>query len=1199
MQAQAGLFPQGAMPGTMSSNFALGGQGGFGANMFPAQQWQTFTNQSPMMQGPTGVMMPMMPGAAFNPYAMAGGGAAMSPVANLYAPAIPPPPPAYAGAQGRVMSPFPALYGPPPAPPMFDTAFSAGRAQIEATDMRYDQSRLTGYGVSARIGGNLAAAGVGALAGGMTAGPVGAIMGAIGGFIGGELAGVGQASQNAFMNTIAAPAANMMGYGRGIHHMSRGFAMGGDYGDVIGAGMSHQASVHSARMLEDMGNSASFRRETGNMFNASDVMKVTQLGADQGLMSGVQSPDQLIRRSREVLKSAKAIMEFANEPDMQRIVEVMGQMQASGLNLHETVQAVSHGRAAARMAGMSFEQMAATGGAMGSQTYQSMGLSQGLGFQVGMGNLGQARLGQHQGVLGQGLLSLMGGAAGYAGLNNMYSASALQMPMMVPGLMSASGGLDANSIQRLVRGGVDHFDLTRRGSENLSAMTGRMGSSGLGMAVMMQPYLQDAVGRMQESQGVFSRRNIEDQTILNTMRSFGQRNDSGFSTMAQALGMGQSQALGRLQELTNPDYFRGQREQIDATRRERRATYLQGVEDRAPGWWENFSEDPENGGSGSAGRWGTRIGFRVRNAYETFAHGGPSAVGAYGSAAARRQQESFTASARGRDLMRRMAEDAGRAAPPELSTMGRINADTSIMENHGAGWLSAGLAARSGAYLGLGMSQGERNFEVSQIQETGRAYQSMLNATPRQRAEAAQHVTQDFGNQAGASAFALAVAQRANRSGSTDGTGFRHLADEAAGLVAFGGMSGNRGLSGADLRNDYIRAATQAGGLGEGRAMLNWNNQSDRLMQSISGDARLMFNSTGLQRINRAIQDGQTITGDNTSIASVLERRRNDAYEPLLGREVGTREITQFNRLADMQGEGVGDTEEKRRLSRQYGAMINGLQTQLGGRDRDRAAQRISELTQEMRRRGTFTSSELDQIHAGVGSHTAEIEGDEGLRQVGQRLLAHQATAGQLIDAGAALGDRREAFDGLMRRTRGAESLARDTDSPLGRLFEGTTARGKDFDTVLRENIARRAQDRDYMESLTEQQRDAVRRAAQGDDGAFADISGRASRRGQAEEDAGKRFKDSWWARLMSADQRIGDTREDYVRREGARGTQDDAHAAAQTDQVDDTESQARGLGVGGENSELRAAARDLRDAARMISTAAQSGQMENLLNTQ
>lgn len=1195
MQAQAGLFPQQAMAGTMASNFALGGQGGFGANMFPAQQWQTFTNQSPMMQGPTGVMMPMMPGAAFNPYSMAGSGAAMSAVANLYAPAIPPPPPAYAGAQGRTASTFPPMYGPPPAPPMFDTAFAAGRAQIDATDMRYDQNRIAGYGVAARIGGNLATAGVGALAGGMIAGPAGAIAGAIGGFIGGELAGVGQAAQNAFMNTIAAPAVNMMGYGRGIHHMSRGFAMGGDYGDVLGAGMNHQASVHSARMLEDMGNSSSFRRETGNMFNASDVMKVTQMGADQGLMSGVQSPDQLIRRSREVLKSAKAIMEFANEPDMQRIVEVMGQMQASGLNLHETVQAVSHGRSAARMAGMSFEQMAATGGATGSQTFQSMGLSQGLGFQVGMGNLGQARLGQHQGVLGQGMLSLMGGASGYAGLNNMYSASALQMPMMVPGLMSASGGLNASSIQGLVRGGVDHFDLTRRGSENLSNMTGRMGASGLGMAVMMQPYLQDVVGRMQESQGQFSRRNTEDQTILNTMRSFGQRNDSGFATTAQALGMGQTQALARMQELTSPDYFQGQREQIDATRRERRATYLQGVEDRSPGWWENFSEDPENGGSGSAGRWGTRISHRVRNAYESFAHGGPSTVGSYGSAASRRQYELYTSGARGREAMNRLAADVGRAEAPELSSMARINADTAIMENHGAGWLSAGLAARSGAYLGIGMSQGERNYEVSQIQETGRAYQSMMNATPRQREEASRHVAQDFGNQEGASAFALAVAQRANRSGSTDGTGIGHTFT----ALTHPGVAGNRGLSGADLRNDYVRAATGAGRLSEGRALLNWNNQSDRMMQSISGDARLMFNSTGLARINRAVQDGQTITGDNTSIASVLERRRNDAYEPLLGENVGTREITEFNRLTDMQGEGVGNTEEKRRLSRQYGAMINGLQTQLGGRDRDRAAQRISELTREMRRRGTFTSAEMEQIHAGVGSHTSEIEGDEGLRQVGQRLLAHQATAGQMIDAAGNLGDRREAFDGLMRRTRGAESLARDPDSPLGRLFEGTTARGKDFDTVLRENLSRRSQDQDYMASLTAQQRTLVQGAARGDEEAFSRLSGRAGERGLAEENAGKRFKDSWWARLMSSDQRMTDTREDFVRREGARGTPEDAAAAAQTDQVDDTESQARGLGVGGANSELRAAARDLRDAARMISTAAQTGQMEDLLNTQ
>jgi hypothetical protein len=102
-------------------------------------------------------------------------------------------------------------------------------------------------------------------------------------------------------------------------------------------------------------------------------------------------------------------------------------------------------------------------------------------------------------------------------------------------------------------------------------MTERLGVGGLGMAVAMQPMLQDSLGRMIQAQGPFAQRNMEDRQVLSLARQMGMGGSQGFLTAAQALGMDRTQALARATEMGSGAYWSTQRAQLATDQREARA----------------------------------------------------------------------------------------------------------------------------------------------------------------------------------------------------------------------------------------------------------------------------------------------------------------------------------------------------------------------------------------------------------------------------------------------------------------------------------------------------------------------------------------------------------------------------------------------------------------------------------------------------
>lgn len=1179
MQQAAGILPGGFVPpqnplvypGMVSANMAIGGQGGFGAGMFPTQQWQTFTNQPAMTQGPTGVMMPGMPSAPYNPYAPAGLGGHGPIAPRLYGPGVPQPPPAYAGAQGR-MTP---LFGPSPAPAYFENPFQAGLSQEQATQDRYFRGAASGYGMLGRFGVDAIGAGIGGMIG-RRFGMGGA--GAAAGAMASEYFGAGAWGQNATMNNVVAPAVNMRAYAAGIQNVSQSFVGGGDFSNVSGSGFSHAASVRSARLLEDMATSPNFQRETQEKFNRADVMKITQLGAKEGLLGGVQNPQQLQSRVRDLAKSLSTFMELANEPDIQRAVQTMGQMRASGLNYSETIRSVQNGRAWARMAGTTFEQLSATGGSYGSQTYGAMGLSQGLGFQTGMGNYGLARMGQNTGAVSTQMMGLMGGVDNAANLSNMFSASFLQMPMLAPAMMNGRGGLDANSLRGLMSGRANMFNMPGQGISALGGMTRSMGVEGLGLAVALQPMMQDTIGRVMESQGPFARRNVEDQQILGFQRSMGQHGAAGFLMAGQAMGLDRTQALARAREMGSSDFYDQQHDQVEALRRERRAEHLRAVEARRPSTMDYIASESSSVDSLREGYRGARAG--VRNLYEDLSNGTPYAGTQFTTRESRDRFEQYSREHGAEALSRSHVS----RSEVENTWGARYNADRAIYAGSGARGSLLTVGSMISATFGDDATRAE---EVRGMRRIGNMGQNLLNTSSEEATRA-----QGFLNRQGVSStdmlrFGASIGDLSGRTQTPFGGVI------GAGLMNAGLSMGSRYLTGMGVDPIAGQRMVSTGQMGEafaastGRSQEFFNQNQRTVLQGASPYARAFMDSRGLDQWNRAIQATQALGGASVDI----EGTERNVYRGVLGEGANnSRERRALDRISDTaQGVGRGAVAEK---SRQALAVIRTLQTQINGPDGSRARARMREVTEELFRTGGLSQSEQTAFLSQMEITNNTQMDDHDARSAGRDMMGQNVSGKELLTRfGRAEGGRNEAT--YLRRFRmGAESLGNE-GGVNGALFNGATD-GSSF----QRNIAAVAGNEGLMESADAETRALIRRANTGDQAAVTQLANRSTTRGRQGERAEQRFDSRWYARLFSTDQSVFDTKDSFRRKEMARGTPTDRDAERSDDAIETTRREARSQGIGGDMDQLAEVTRNLAQVTRSLEHVVEGNAVTNLMGS-
>lgn len=1010
MQAQAGLAPpQVIFPGQVSAAIAAQGPVGAFGTLYPTQTFQTSIGAPPIFQGPTGIMAPMMPSSPYNPYAPSSGGGGVPAYGGFsgspspFRPYAPNPPPAYGGFQGQGAVPFA-----PPAPqPAFDTAYGGFVAQQQAEERRGWVEGRGASGVMARLGANAAVGAAGAFMG-RKAGPWGALAGGMVGFLGAELSGFGQGAQNLHGDWSTGPRLSEQGLASGIEHASRGFVSSGPQLNAIGQGFSHRASHAAAHGITSLADSSAFRSETRERFNTQDLSRMTQLGAQSGLMSGVNSSSQMVSQVRDIARMVSAFTELAKEPDFVRAVQGLGNLRASGLNLHESLNAVAQGRSQARMAGTSFQGLMEVGGSIGSQTYQSMGLTQGLGVMSGMGNYAQAAASVNRGTLGTQLSSLAGGAQGIGTFNSMYSAAALQHPMTVPGLMGSAGGLDTNAVQGYLSGRHDVFSLTGRGSSVLGGIANRQGPEGLGQSIAMQPMLQDTLGRILQSQGPFAQRNHEDRQVMALSRQMNMSGSAGFLTAAQAMGMDRTQAVARATELGSETYWQGQRQQLVTDRREVRADRDREREENAPTFWSTLRHETGVGsGIESINASLHHAGMGVSRLFgggenHTFT-GGPTSEGGLFRQRQRARSVDFES------YQRRLATRSGERSSFMVDARDQIN----LMEARGM--RGAGAVMGAGLEAAFGDSSTSREAERLNYAAAGSFASSVQNATAADRRGAMGRVNQAFGDSGAAGEYAerLSAAARNN-----NGVG-RSLLNGAfrGGVMALtntmvdpGNVMGASALTGEQTYNAY-RDTMRRRGWDEDRIATSWREHQGDIAGAVSTFQR----ASGQSGTERAVWDA---TSSNESRwrgrGGYMAGAREDlskANTRLLG-DVGSEAQESFRGALD-QTTGVGRTGTRQNdVSRRMIvalAAANVANRQDGGKYGRRSGALATEMSQQAAREGIDfsavsdrASSLADRMREDHGFQTAArgfLDKDTNPRNAVTRLERYEADVADPLNA--------------------------------------------------------------------------------------------------------------------------------------------------------------------------------------------------------
>ena len=1223
MQQQMGLIPPIfqpppiPFPGQVSAAMAQGGVGGafmtagspgtsFGAGAFPAQQLQTYTNQNPMLQGPTGIMMPMSPGAAFNPYASANPYAGLSARGpyqgppGLFTPLAPAPPMPYAGqfAGGPVL--------PPPPASQFNTAYMAGVERHQMSeDSAYGRNWSAG-GVGARIATDFTGGMAGAMLG-RRLGTAGAIVGGLAGFMGAEMSGAGQFGQNAFMNNIAAPFLQQRAMAGGIEEMSRSFINTGGSLNASGMGFTHHAAAQAAAGIREMAGSSQFQRETGDRFNMQDLMKVAQESSRNDMMGGVQSAGQMTSRVRDIAKSLSSFMELAQEPDIQRAIQTMGQLRASGLNLAETNQAVAHGRAFARMAGTSFSELSAQAGAIGSQTAQSMGLTQGLGMRSGMMNYALARGSQNGGQLSPQLMNLVGGAQGLAGMNNLFGNSMLQMPMLAPSVMSSAGGINAQALQGLLSGNTNAFGQTSNAVTALQGITNRQGIGGLGAAIAMQPLIQDTIGRAIQNQGLFAQRNFEDTNVMNTMRGMGLHGSGGFLTMAQAMGTDRTQAVSRARELASPSYWNRQRDQIEVTRSDERQTELERREALTPGIVSNlaagFDLDP-----------GRRIRAIGRGLSQTFHldhhdHYSPE------TDAGLRRDRRLGRSAGYAAFERETRDDAIRIGDRDPGFLGDLRDRFRIANAAGFSGFTAALnlpnADASTEPLMRNLREGSRMAGVMSSTSRGERDSSLASMSRAFGSTEALGIQQDFASQvntglaeermgmgfAERSVFNIGMGAAQTALGFATGnvlgvvTGIGDLTGATTGDI------GARQLGGSDYRSMFIRAATGRG-VSRKTAEEFYDRDPSAAVRSISTRARITQTEQQTANMFEQAQRSQGLGAGRGAMGEAIESRTREARTGLFG-ENSARLSDEFqSQMERIQGPGLSPEGEQRDKEQRF-IMASGMlsqrlsRTDAGSGEYRRLAGQIGQMREVAVRQGIVTDSNQGAIDQQILTARDSLGTSAG-RDISGRFADTQRT-----QSGAEIlttMTNTEPVLAYARRSRmmagGAAALAAGSGALGARLREAGLGDETHFDAERYRSILRGASEEDLADASPE-----MRRAA------AALRSGSTEELDDATVSAGTRSKNlhaeyrrthSWGARLV--DRVFGGGEDEYVNAAMARTTDEDRVAETSTANVNAAQALAQRV-VGTQGDPMLEAATQLRRAAEALRGAADTGSLERAYN--
>lgn len=404
----------------------------------------------------------------------------------------------------------------------------------------------------------------GAIGGGLLGSRFGPLGTMAGGFLGHSIGG--------FLGNMATgPGVMDAARGRQIQNMSAPWMVsGGILNPFTGQGMDREAGRATATGLRHLATRDYDFQRTG--FNTEDVMRITQLSSDQGLLTTARSPEDITRKVKEISKAVKTLVQITGDPDVRNAIASLGEMKNLGfVGTAGQAGAVANRAMFARMAGVSQGAMNDLYGMPGAMMAQQSGLAGATGYMAGMTGGAMANIARSSGALDSLQMARAGGAQGLGQINAMAQLSSMNQDIyMAAALKKGAKGIDidvdayrraqtmtisevsnlaANNLRDLGKEGI--FELRTRKQEFKDKLAQQMSPFEMSMNVVRQAQgLQRSVPGMNIGSALFA-----------TARA---------NAVGAGMGDEQAESAARSLELqfTSREHWDGQIQQLKAQRRQ-------------------------------------------------------------------------------------------------------------------------------------------------------------------------------------------------------------------------------------------------------------------------------------------------------------------------------------------------------------------------------------------------------------------------------------------------------------------------------------------------------------------------------------------------------------------------------------------------------------------------------------------------------
>lgn len=261
-----------------------------------------------------------------------------------------------------------------------------------------------------------------------------------GGLLGGVL---GHAAGGFLSDMMLGPGRADAARGRQIQNMTAPWMVSGTMlNPYTGQGMDQDSGRATAMGLRKLATRDYDFQKTG--YNTEDVMRITQMSSDQGLLAAARSPDDIVRRVKEISKAVKVLTQITGDPDIRNTLAALGQMKDLGfVGTGGQAGAIANRAMFARMAGVSQAGMNDLYGMPGAMMAQQSGLVGATGYMAGMTGGAAANIARSAGALNEMQLARAGGVQGLGQINTMAQLSSLNQDVyMAAALKRGAKGID-------------------------------------------------------------------------------------------------------------------------------------------------------------------------------------------------------------------------------------------------------------------------------------------------------------------------------------------------------------------------------------------------------------------------------------------------------------------------------------------------------------------------------------------------------------------------------------------------------------------------------------------------------------------------------------------------------------------------------------------------------------------------------------